>query len=110
MMAERMMGLTRMREAKGMGVYVRQRRYELKLAQRELAERVGVSEATISRIESGERGSQMPYDTLKNLAAALGHSVEDFLANAEASLDTEQEVNGRTPGVAASGRTSPPIS
>ena len=106
-MAERMIGPNRMREAKGTGIYVRKRRLDLKLSQKELAELASVTEATISRIESGQQGSQMPYETLRNLAGALGESIDDFLAHAvesEHPAESEEEVNGRTPGGVASGK------
>lgn len=56
----------RLRESKGLGT-------------NQLAAKSGVSNAEISRIESGERKRPHP-DTLMKLARALGHPVEDFYA------------------------------
>ena len=50
---------------------IRNRRVELELTMKQLAEKVGVSEGTISRWESGEIAN-MRRDKVKALADALG--------------------------------------
>ncbi len=52
------------------GKLIHDRRIEMALTMKELAERVGVSEATISRWESGEI-KNMRRDAVSNLAKAL---------------------------------------
>lgn len=54
---------------------IRQRRLELGLTMKELAEKVGVSEGTVSRWESGNIGN-MKRDKVARLAEVLGVSVE----------------------------------
>lgn len=53
-----------------MGVRLRQVRERLFVTQAELAERAGVTEATISRIENGLHAPR--FSTVRRLAAALG--------------------------------------
>ena len=52
------------------GSYIKERRIERNMSQRELAVASGISNAEISRIESGLR-KQPSGDILKNIAAAL---------------------------------------
>ncbi|MBB5984010.1 helix-turn-helix transcriptional regulator [Kribbella solani] len=59
------------------GDAVRRIRYRRKLTQEELAERAGLSEATVKSIETGKRQGRMP--TLAKLARALGVSTTDLL-------------------------------
>lgn len=50
-----------------------QGREEQKLSQRELADRVGITQADISKLESGDANPTL--DTLKRIAAGLGMSL-----------------------------------
>ncbi len=49
---------------------LRKARIEKKLSQKELADELGVTTATISRYESGER--KLPVETAKRIAEILG--------------------------------------
>jgi len=55
-------------------------RRRAKLSQRELAERLGLSQAAISRVESGERLPRL--ETLSEWARATGHRLEIQLKRA----------------------------
>ncbi len=57
---------------------LRRLRNEAALSQMELAERSGVSRATIADLEAGKRGSQPR--TLRKLADALGVKPKDLLS------------------------------
>lgn len=61
----------------GFGEKVRVKRQEKSLTQAELAKKAGITQATISRVESGEM-LQLGSDKLRSLAKALDVSV-DFL-------------------------------
>jgi transcriptional regulator with XRE-family HTH domain len=62
-------------------------RERLFVTQEELAERTGVSRATISRIESGQQRPRI--STIRKLAAALGVSPETLIDwNGEQSAET----------------------
>lgn len=63
------------------GEYLKNLRNENKLSQRELSEKSGVSNAEISRIESGERKKPSPI-MLKAIAPYLGITYEDLLQKA----------------------------
>lgn len=58
------------RTAVQLGAALRRRRKALGLSQSELADRIGVRQATISRLESG--GGDARVSTLMDAAAALG--------------------------------------
>jgi DNA-binding XRE family transcriptional regulator len=58
--------------------YLQQKRLELDLSQRELALIVGISNAEISRLESGERNNPS-IDTLTKLVDGLGVDKEELL-------------------------------
>lgn len=60
------------------GIIVRARRKQLGWTQNELAEKAGVAQPLISRLESG-RGGNITIDNLRSLALALGCSVIDLL-------------------------------
>lgn len=61
--------------------YLKQIRLEKSISQRELAEKSGISNAEISRIESGARQKPSP-DALKALAPILGVEYEDLMDKA----------------------------
>ncbi len=69
-----------MSEKKEFGAIVRAKRMELDLTQQELAERSGITQAHISRIESGEYNSSVV--TVCRLAKALHIPVESLLQSA----------------------------
>jgi transcriptional regulator with XRE-family HTH domain len=60
-----------------MRVKLRSVRERLFVTQEELAERTGMSRATISRIESGQQRPRI--STVRRLAAALGVSPEELI-------------------------------
>lgn len=59
------------------GEYIRNRRTELKISQRDLAIKSNISNAEISRIESGMRKQPSP-ETLKSIAAVLNSNINDL--------------------------------
>ena len=63
------------------GEYLRKLRIDSRLSQRELQDLSGISNAEISRIESGERKKPSPH-TLKAVAPHLGVSYEELLKQA----------------------------
>jgi HTH-type transcriptional regulator, competence development regulator len=63
------------------GEYIRNLRNEKKLSQRELAEKAGISNAEISRLESGDRKKPSPI-TLKAIAPFLEISYQELLKQA----------------------------
>jgi len=75
-----------------MRVKLRSVRERLFVTQEELAERTGMSRATISRIESGQQRPRI--STVRKLAAALGVSPE-------ALIDWEAEPSSETGKAAA---------
>jgi len=58
---------------------LRARRTEKRLSQRELADRTGVEQSQISRLERGERGASI--DNLAALARELGTTVSDLVGD-----------------------------
>ena len=60
------------------GEYIRKLRKDCKLSQRDLAEKSGISNAEISRIESGERKNPAPA-ILKAIAPHIGVTYEELL-------------------------------
>ena len=63
------------------GDYLKQLRKEKSISQRELAEKSGISNAEISRIETGERQKPSP-DVLRQLASALNVPYESLMDKA----------------------------
>jgi transcriptional regulator with XRE-family HTH domain len=59
------------------GDNVRARRKASNMTQTELAERAGITQAVISRLEAGEENLKL--STLRGIAAALGCAVIDLL-------------------------------
>lgn len=59
------------------GALTRKRRLDLGMAQAELARRVGLARAHISRIECGRRGTRL--ETAVSIANALGVSLSELL-------------------------------
>lgn len=60
-----------------LGALIKRKRTNLKLTQEKLAERIGVTAATISLYESGERKPEL--DRIKKLSVTLGVSVIEML-------------------------------
>lgn len=63
------------------GSYIKELRETNKLSQRELAEKSGISNAEISRLESGERKKPSPM-SLKVIAPFLGVAYEELMQKA----------------------------
>jgi HTH-type transcriptional regulator, competence development regulator len=63
------------------GEYLKHLRNEKQLSQRELAEKTGISNAEISRLETGDRKNPSPA-TLKAIAPHLGVSYHELMKNA----------------------------
>jgi len=59
------------------GARVKQRMESVGITQVELAQRVGVGQAQISRLLKGERGTDL--DTVKRIATALGESQQLYI-------------------------------
>jgi transcriptional regulator with XRE-family HTH domain len=67
---------------------IRVKREELGLTQAELAKKTGLTQATISRLESGEV-RQLKSEAIKSLARALGVSL-DFLMGDKSRMDFDE--------------------
>lgn len=65
----------------GFGSRLKKLRNDFKITQKELANKVGVSRATIAGYET--KGKEPPYETLTKLANALDCSVDFLLGNTE---------------------------
>ena len=63
------------------GQYIQRRRRELRLSQREVAQRLGLDFTYLSKLENS-RGEPPGEDTVRKLAAILGVDEEDLLARA----------------------------
>lgn len=74
-----------------LGVVIENHRKELHLSQAEMAERTGVSQPTLSRIERG--GVPLTVPQLLTIAQVLGVSASDLLRAAEAD-QRRLEANG----------------
>jgi len=73
------------------GEYLKQRREAVGLSQRKMAEKAGISNTEIWRIEAGERQNPAPT-TLKVIAPVIGVTYEELLAKAgyiEKQIDHE---------------------
>lgn len=73
-------------EIKGIGSFVRTRRFELGMSQRELAEKAGMHPAYLSQIEHGLR--RWPAKYAEALAIALDCSIEELSAIALSQIGT----------------------
>jgi transcriptional regulator with XRE-family HTH domain len=72
-------GPSQTERAHSLGVRLRQLRRQAKLTQREVAERVPMSAANLSRVENGDQGP--PSDeTIERLARALEADADELLA------------------------------
>ena len=60
-----------------LGPYIRSRRKNLDMTQKQLAKKVGVTDVTISRYENGER--EPSFTEFIKLCEVLGMKVEDFI-------------------------------
>lgn len=74
--------------------FIKKKRQSLGMTMKQLAEKVGVSEATISRWESGNIGN-MRRDNLNALIAALNVTPEEILFDWEDMPDLEPTALGR---------------
>lgn len=64
-----------------LGEYIKKSRKDSKLSQRDLSEKCGISNAEISRIESGERKNPAPT-ILRAIAPHIGVTYEELLQKA----------------------------
>lgn len=64
-----------------LGDWIARIRHEMNLSQRQLADKAGISNTEVWRLESGERKNPSPA-TLKALAPHLGVSYEEIMAKA----------------------------
>ncbi len=80
----------------GVGEYIRNKRQEKGMSQRQLSAVCGISNSEISRIEAGERENPSPA-VLRSIASALGVPYEEILTAA-----------GYLPGVTAPKQGSKP--
>ncbi len=69
----------------GLSANLRIRRTEIKMTQKELAEKVGVEPATISKYESGM--NEPNIKTLKSIAEALDTSIDELVKEEEDKVD-----------------------
>ena len=60
-----------------LGPYIKSRRKNLGMTQKQLAKNVGVTDVTISRYENGER--EPSFTEFIKLCEVLGMKVEDFM-------------------------------
>lgn len=67
--------------------YLKKKLYENKLTQKELSKKSGVSESTISRIVSGERGKRPSFEILNRLAQGLNIPTSDLVQNSGWNYD-----------------------
>lgn len=79
----------------GFGEKVRVKRQEKRLTQAELAKKAGITQATISRIESGEV-AQLGSEKLKGLAGALSVSVDFLVGKIDRMGFDESLINDET--------------
>ncbi len=75
------------------GEIVKERRIAKKLNQTELAEKAGIKQATISRLESGTNDN-ITIENLRSIAAALSCSVVDLLPDTDKK---KKRLNADTP-------------
>jgi len=68
-----------------MRTWLKNRRQELKLTMKEVAEKLNISESYYCAIENGERQKKMDIVLVSGLSAILGLSVADII-NFEAQL------------------------
>lgn len=64
-----------------LGAVIRRRRKERELTQVQLAEKVGIDQANITRLERGKQG--FDSETIFNVAAALGCTLTEIFAEVE---------------------------
>lgn len=85
-----------------LGEYIKEKRIEKSWSQRDLANASGISNAEISRIESGKR-KEPSSSVLKDIATALNVPVEEILheagiiANTQDSIDTSSSASFSDP-------------
>lgn len=93
---------TRMVNLKGLGELIRTRRKEEHLTQSLAAEKIGISAATLSRLERYDEGSPAPdVATLSKVTRWLGVPLADYMAS-ELEEDVQQRIRhnrGNTPAL-----------
>lgn len=93
---------TRMVNLKGLGELIRTRRKEEHLTQSQAAEKIGISAATLSRLERYDEGSPDPdVATLSKVTRWLGVPLADYMAT-ELEEDVQQRIRrnrGNTPAL-----------
>jgi DNA-binding Xre family transcriptional regulator len=73
------------------GEIVKERRKAKKLNQTELAEKAGITQATVSRLESGKEDNTT-IENLRSIAAALSCSVVDLLPDTDRKRPSKKPV------------------
>jgi transcriptional regulator with XRE-family HTH domain len=96
----------RLQKKKQLGERVKELRQQLHLNQKEIAEASGVTQATISRLESGAV-KQLKSHALSGLAKALGISVDHLLGKNEPQSLTTVHLDSISPDNVF--RTSDPV-
>lgn len=76
------------------GRLVRERRLALGMTQAKLAAAADLTQEAISMIERGRRGRRIRLRTAKNLAQALGMSLDDLLSSSEPSSGSGESSSG----------------
>lgn len=77
-----------------LGIAMKRQRKHLGLNQKELAEKVGVTQAFISQVEKGRRGSRININTLQAMAIGLGwERLSDLIRAAEDVPPLEQALD-----------------
>ena len=64
-----------------LGLHIKSRRKNLDMTQKQLAEKVGVTDVTISRYENGER--EPSFTEFIKLCEVLGMKLDDFTGKGE---------------------------
>ncbi len=72
----------KLKEAQGLGTYLRERRAKRRWSMRRAGERCGLSVSAISRIESGSR-TNLPMSTLVKLADGYGVSIRTLVVRSD---------------------------
>ena len=68
-----------------LGQVIKKRREDKKMSQQELADKAGITQATVSRLEKDS--SDIKLSHLKNIAAALGCSVITLITSENKKID-----------------------
>lgn len=87
-----------LRKKNWIAAHIRERRYELALTQRQVAERAGTSHSFISRVEGGDHIPTIPV--LKRILAVLDEELLIGIERRAAGEEPEREI-APVPGLAA---------